>query len=396
MTDASYKRRGVDYDLIDEAFTLPAHYYRSDDIYRQEIEKIFSTRWLMVCREEEIGEPGDYVTVPIGHESLIVVRDADHGIGAFYNVCRHRGTRICTSPTGHFDGGRIRCPYHSWTYALDGTLHAAPLMSDVAGFRKQDYPLFTAHVGRWGGFVFINLADQPVPFEIDLGALIGKFDDWHLPELRIAHSISYTVECNWKLILANYQECYHCPGVHPLLSKWTPFRNARHDCLEGSVIGGYMEMRERGGGMTLDGKPAGPPIGNVSGDDLQRVHYYSIYPNLLFAPHPDFVIYQRIRSLSVTRVQIDASFLLEPDAIVDLARMERFQSAVAFWDITNKEDWRVCEQMQQGLMSRRYESGPYSAQEDVLVALDREVLKALGHDTPPRRLNPARGSRRPR
>ena len=228
----------------------------------------------------------------------------------------------------------------------------------------------------------INLAEQPSPFESELGALIGKFSDWHLPDLRIARTIRYTVECNWKLILANFQECYHCPGVHPLLSKWTPYRSARHDCFDGAVIGGYMQMREPRGSMTLDGKAAGPVIGAVSGDDLQRIYYYSIYPNLLFAPHPDYVVYQRIRTLSVARVQIDCSFLLEPAALEDESRMKRFESASEFWNITNLEDWRVCEQMQQGLQSRRFVRGPYSAQEDILIALDREVLKALGHDRP--------------
>jgi Rieske 2Fe-2S family protein len=382
MANGPYKRRGDDYAPISGELTLPAHYYRSEEIYRQEVEKIFTRRWLMACREEEIVEPGDYVTVGVGSESLIVVRNADRGIGAFFNVCRHRGTRICVSESGRFDGGRIRCPYHAWTYALDGTLQSAPLMKDVSGFQKQDYPLFPAHVELWGGFVFINLAEQPVPFEAELGALTGKFEDWRLPELRIARTISYTVECNWKLILANFQECYHCPGVHPLLSKRTPFRSARHDCFDGAVIGGYMQLREPGGSMTLDGKAAAPPLGDVSGDDLQRVYYYSIYPNLLFAPHPDFVIYQRIRSISVTRVQIDCSFLLQPKVIEDPTRMQRFESAVEFWNVTNKEDWQVCEQMQQGLMSRRSERGPYSGQEDLLVALDKELLKALGHDVP--------------
>ena len=374
-----YKQRGVDYELIDGEFTLPARYYRSADIYGQEIDRIFNRRWLMACREEEIADSGDYVTVPVGNESVLVVRDEDNAVQAFFNVCRHRGTRICTSASGKFDAGRIRCPYHAWSYGLDGRLEAVPMMKDVAGFKKSDYPLYTAHVGRWGGFVFINLAERPEPFERELGALIGKFEDWKLPDLRIARTIRYTVECNWKLILSNFQECYHCPGVHPLLSQRTPFRGARHDCFEGAVIGGYMEMSESTGGMTLDGKPAGPPIGDVSGDDLKRVYYYSVFPNLLFAPHPDFVIYQRIRPLSVTRVEIDCSFLLDPKTIRDASRMNRFESAVEFWNITNKEDWEVCERMQQGLLSRRFERGPYSGQEDILVALDKEVLKALGH-----------------
>jgi Rieske 2Fe-2S family protein len=252
----------------------------------------------------------------------------------------------------------------------------------VPGFRKADFGLFSAHVGLWGGFVFINLAEDPTPFEEELGALMGRFEDWRFPDLRIAHQLNYTLDCNWKLILQNYQECYHCPGVHPLLSRWTPFRSAVHDCFDGAVIGGYMELREPRGSMTMDGKAAGPPVCNVSGEDLQRVHYYSVFPNLLLSPHPDFVLYHRIRPLAIDKIQNDCFFLLHPDVIRDPERMERFQSAIDFWDLTNRQDWHVCEQMQLGVQSHRFTRGRYAPQEDILYALDKEVLKALGHRLP--------------
>ena len=381
-TQQRYKKRGVDYDVPRVMLTLPRQYYQSDAIYQEELEKIFYQRWLMACREEEIPAPGDFLTVAVGQESLLLVRDEQGRLHAHFNVCRHRGTRICMEEKGAFTSDLIRCPYHAWQYELDGRLKAAPLMKDVPGFQKKDYPLHSAHVGLWGGFVFVNLAVDPVPFEEEMGALMGRFEDWNLSELRIAHQLNYTLDCNWKLILQNYQECYHCPGVHPLLSKWTPFRGAVHDCFDGAVIGGYMEISEPRGSMTMDGKAAAPPVCNVSGDDLQRVHYYSVFPNLLFSPHPDFVLYHRIRSLAVDKIQNDCFFLLHPDVIREPKRIERFQSAIAFWDLTNRQDWRVCEQMQLGIQSRRFERGRYSPQEDILYALDREVLKALGHRLP--------------
>ncbi|MCG8608501.1 aromatic ring-hydroxylating dioxygenase subunit alpha, partial [bacterium] len=254
------------------------------------------------------------------------------------------------------------------------------LMKEGDEFRKTDYHLYSAHVGLWGGFVFVNLDEDPVAFEEEMGALINRFQDWNFPELRIAHKIEYSLNCNWKLILQNYQECYHCPGVHPMLSKWTPFRSAVHDCFEGAVIGGFMEISEPRGSMTMDGKAAAPPVCNVSGEDLQRVHYYSVFPNLLLSPHPDFVLYHRIRSLAIDRIQNDCFFLLHPDVISDPKLMERFQSAIEFWDMTNRQDWQVCEQMQLGLQSQRFHRGRYSPQEDILYALDKEVLKALGHE----------------
>ena len=145
-------------------------------------------------------------------------------------------------------------------------------------------------------------------------------------------------------------------------------------------MGGYMELNRECSSMTLDGAAAGPPVCGVSGDDLQRVHYYSIFPNFLLTPHPDFVMYHRIRSLATDRTQNDCFFLLHPDVIADPDHMERFQSAIEFWDMTNRQDWQVCEQMQQGLRSQRFRQGLYAAQEDILYFLDKQVLKSLGHD----------------
>lgn len=379
---AQFKKRGVDYKITAPMYALPRRYFQSEAIYQEELEKIFYQRWILACREEEIPQPGDFVTLPVGEESIIVVRDKTGHIHAHFNVCRHRGTRICHMDRGRFENGHISCPYHAWQYDLSGRLKAAPLMRQVPGFDKAENPLISAKVGLWGGFVFINLAEQPKPFEEEMSALINRFEDWHLSKLRIAHQIKYTLNCNWKIILHNYQECYHCPGVHPLLSERTPFRSAVHDCFEGPVIGGYMEISQKGGSLTMDGKAAAPPVGNVSGPDLQRVHYYSIFPNFLLSPHPDFVLYHRIRTLAYNQIQNDCYFLLHPDVIANAGLMARFQSAIEFWDMTNRQDWQVCEQMQLGLQSRRFERGRYSAQEDILYALDREVLKALGHPPP--------------
>jgi len=375
--NTSYKKRGVDYEVPAEMYTLPSEYYHSEDIFQQELDKIFYRRWQLACREEQIPLPGDFLTIPVGEESIIVTRTKSGAIRAHFNVCRHRGTRICMEDAGHFENGIIQCPYHAWQYDLDGKLKGAPFMRDVPGFEKKDYGLFKAHVAVWGGFVFVNISESPRPFEDEMSGLIGRFEAWNLPDLRIAHHIPYKLKCNWKLILQNYQECYHCPGVHPMLTEWTPFQNAVHDCMDGSVIGGYMTMTKKLGSMTMDGEAAGPPVCDVAGDDLQRVHYYSVYPNLLLSPHPDFVLYHLIRPVSVREITNDCYFLLHPDVINDPDRMKRFQSAIEFWDMTNQQDWGVCEQMQLGTRSRRFDRGRYAPQEDILYALDREVLRAL-------------------
>lgn len=382
MEQRLFKKRGVDYPIIDGRPTLPGKYYHDPEIYREEVEKIFYTSWLLACRAEEIPVPGDYKLVQVADESIIIVRNKSGDIRALFNVCSHRGTQLCAEPKGTFKSKTIQCPYHAWTYALDGKLLAAPLMQEGYGFEKEKCALPQAHVYNWEGFIFINLDETAVPFERQMSALIGRFEDWNMSELRIARHIRYELNCNWKLILQNYQECYHCPGVHPLLSKLTPVDSAQHDVSEGAVIGGFMDLPRKGGSMTMTGEAAAPPICNVHGPDLQRVYYYSIFPNMLLTPHPDFVMYHHIIPLGPGKIINDCYWLFRPEVINDPNAQAGINSAVEFWDLTNRQDWQVCEQMQIGTRSKRFKHGYYSGREDILYQLDREVLKALGHPDP--------------
>ena len=380
MAKKQFQKRGVDYPIIDGIRTLPGKYYHSREIYNEEVEKIFYKFWIYACRAEEIPMAGDYKLIQVEDESLILVRDKSDGIKAHFNVCRHRGTQLCTEPKGNFKSKSIQCPYHAWTYALDGKLLGAPLMQEGQGFNKDDCALHQAKVHVWEGFVFINLDKNPVAFEVQMEALIGKFVDWRMGELRIAHHIKYELNCNWKLILQNYQECYHCPGVHPLLSQLTPVQSAQHDASRGAVIGGFMDLTKKRGSMTMDGEAAAPPVCNVSGDDLQRVYYYSVFPNMLLTPHPDFVLFHHITPHGPDKITNDCYWLFRPEVIKDPKAQARIKSAVDFWDLTNRQDWKVCEQMQAGTKSKRFTRGYYSGREDMLHRLDEEVLRALGHD----------------
>lgn len=382
MEKRPFKKRGVDYPIIDGTRTLPGKYYHSPEIYGEEVAKIFYKFWLYACRAEEIPAVGDYKLIQVADESIILVRDKSNQIKALFNVCSHRGTQLCTEPTGTFKTKTIQCPYHAWTYGLDGKLLAAPLMQEGNGFMKSECSLPQASVHVWEGFVFINLHPNPVSFEEQMEALIGKFSDWKMEELRIAHHIRYELNCNWKLILQNYQECYHCPGVHPLLSELTPVNSAQHDASKGAVIGGFMDLTKERGSMTMTGEAAAPPICNVSGDDLQRVYYYSIFPNMLLTPHPDFVMFHHITPLGPDKIINDCYWLFRPEVINDPSAQAGIKSAVEFWDLTNRQDWQVCEQMQTGTKSKRFTRGYYSGREDILHQLDQEVLKALGHDDP--------------
>lgn len=358
------------------AKTLPGYYYNSEIIFAEELERIFYSRWLCVGRVEQIPNTGDYFTQQIGDESVIIVRDSNQEVRAFYNVCRHRGTRLCTQSNGHFSK-EIVCPYHTWAYSLDGQLKVAPLMNEVEGFNRNEYPLKTVSVATWEGFIFLNLSSVPEPFTEAFAPLINRFNPWKISTLRVAARIEYDLAANWKLIHENYSECYHCPPVHPQLTKLSSYRSGHNDLFSGPFLGGYMTINHPDGSMTNSGNRCTTPIGEVSGENLNRVYYYSLFPNLMLGLHPDFVIVHRLLPQSANRTKIICEWLFEPEAIAQ----SNFDpsDAVEFWDLTNRQDWEICELTQQGISSRSYTPGPYSCQESLLAAFDQEVLQALGH-----------------
>ncbi len=361
------------------ASTLPGQYYTSEKIFERERECIFSQRWLCVGRREQIPRSGDYFVQTIGDESLIIVRGQDGRARAFYNVCRHRGTRMCIESSGHFRQS-IQCPYHAWTYNLDGRLIGAPHMNEVEAFDKANYPLYSATLDTWEGFLFVNLARQPEPFAEAFAPLMGKFSQWHISELCSARHIEYEVQANWKLLVENYSECYHCPLIHPALAVLSPYRSGQNDLYEGPFLGGFMDINQGTESLSLNGYACGLPLGEVSGADRNRVYYYSIFPNMLLSLHPDYVMFHLLWPESVSRTRIACKWLFDPEVI---ARPDFDPSgAVEFWDMTNRQDWHVCELSQLGLKSRAYTPGPYSAAESLPAAFDREVLRALGQ--PPR------------
>lgn len=356
------------------ARTLAGRYYSSPDVLKRERELIFGERWLCVGREEQLASAGDYFLATAAKESIIVVRGADGAMRAFYNVCRHRGTRICTVDQGKFQGS-IMCPYHAWTYGLDGRLMAARNMQDVEDFDKSQWPLNQMALATWEGFIFINLAPKPEPFEKAFAPLIGRFAKWHISELRVARSITYDLRCNWKLIFQNYSECYHCPLVHPALDKLTPAESGRNDLSEGPFLGGYMTLRSNGMSMTMSGKSQIPPLGEVSGEELNHVYYYTIFPSMLMSLEPDYVMVHHIQPVDVDRTVIVCNWLFDPKAIA--APGFDPSGAVEFWDMTNRQDWNVCQLSQQGIESRSYTPGPYANQEGLLHQFDRYYLNIM-------------------
>ncbi len=361
---------------IGRARTLPGRYYTSQEIFAEEQEAIFSTRWLCVGRADTIPNSGDYFLRQIGPASVIILRDRAGQIRAFHNTCRHRGTRLCETTAGNV-GERITCPYHSWVYALDGRLIGAPSTADIEGFDKADYPLHQVKTGEWEGFIFMNLAADPQPFTDAFAPLIGKWTRFNLPKLSVARRIEYDVKANWKLLFVNYSECYHCSPVHPALVKLSPATSGENDLIEGPFLGGFMTINEEAGSMTMSGRACGLHVGDLADDDLHRVYYYSLFPNMLLSLHPDYVMYHTLWPVDPGRTLITCEWLFHP---ASLAGGFDPDDGVGFWDMTNRQDWHICEQSHLGITSPAYTPGPYSPRESLSVAFEREVLSSLGRE----------------
>jgi len=352
------------------AETLPQRYFGSPEIFAQELQKIFANNWVLVGHQSQLDKPGDYFLADVAGESLIVTKDQRSTIRAFYNVCRHRGARLCEEQSGH--AAAIQCPYHAWTYALDGRLLGAPHMDETPEFNKTGYPLKPARLGLWEGFIFLNLADGYASVEKWFEPLGGKFSSWNLPALHSAKRIEYDVRANWKLMFQNYSECYHCLGVHPELSKISPYDSAENDLTEGPFLGGFMRIN-RDKSLTMSGNACALPVGNFGDEDFRFVFYYSIFPNMLLSLHPDYVMVHQLEPQSPERTLIFCDWFFNPEAF----KRSDFdpEDAVEFWDMVNKQDWHVCELSQKGISSRAYEPGPYSARESIPAAWDREYLR---------------------
>ncbi len=358
------------------ARTMPREYYTSADILAEEREGLLARSWHCVGRAARLAQPGDYFLRDIAGESIIVLRDREGTLRAHFNVCRHRGTRICREESGRF-GETIQCPYHAWTYKTNGKLVGAPHMQDVEGFQMADYPLHAAAIAEWEGFLFVNVAEKPDPFDAAWAPMKDRFARYGLSNLAVGHRVVYDVKANWKLVFQNYSECLHCPTIHPKLASVLPYQSGANDLTEGPFLGGYMEIKSPNESATMSGRACGRLVsGELPADDRHRAFYYSIMPNLLLSLHPDYVNFYLVRPTAVDRTEVESEWLFHPDTLAD--PKSNIRDAIEFWDVTNRQDWDIVERSQLGISSRRYAPGPYSARESIPAAWDREYLRLMG------------------
>jgi Rieske 2Fe-2S family protein len=353
-------------------------------VFALEKERIFCREWLCVGREEELAQPGSWRVLDLLGESLLLVRNRAGQLRAFYNVCRHRGTRLCRDPAevapepplpGGIAAGRITCPYHQWTYDFDGRLLAAPHMAAEAGFDKSHFSLYPVAVDSWGGFVFLNLTPSgAAPLSAQLGGIPERLVRYPLAQLRIGHSIRYEVMANWKAICENYNECYHCGGVHPELCDLVPAFRERG----GADLDWARGIPHRPGAWTFtaSGTTRRRPFPGLDEDERVRHKGELVYPNLFISLACDHAAVFILTPRGPAHTRITCHFLFEP---FEIGKPDFDPGdTTSFWDLVNRQDWAICEAVQQGIGARVHRHGYYAPMEDFSLDIRRYVLDRIG------------------
>ncbi|HET7173443.1 MAG TPA: aromatic ring-hydroxylating dioxygenase subunit alpha [Nocardioidaceae bacterium] len=344
---------------------LPRAAYVDPAVFAWEQRHFFAGGWMCVGRSADVAEPGDQRAESAGNAGVLLVRGADGRLRAFANTCRHRGHELLACGES-VNRRAIICPYHSWTYQLDGRLHSATSKSLAAqpDFRPECWGLAELPVREWHGLVFVDGSGRAGPFDDGVATLEAIVAPYEMERLRVADSHSYEVASNWKTLTENYHECYHCPMIHPELCRVSPPASGENYDSRGAWIGGWMDLRDGMDTMSLDGHSDGVPLRGLDQQGLRTVVYVNVFPNVLVSLHPDYAMVHRLTPLAVDRTHIECSWWFAPEAI----ERPDFNPAYAvdFWDITNREDWAACESVQRGLASEHAVPGPLAAEEDAV------------------------------
>jgi Rieske 2Fe-2S family protein len=351
---------------------LPREAYVDPAVFEWEQHNIFSG-WTCVGHAGDLATVGAQKAVGTGPNAILLVRAEDNTIHAFANTCRHRGHELLAC--GATAKGRsIVCPYHSWSYRLDGRLRNAPGFRDVEGFEPDAFGLAELRLFNWHGWLFVDPSGEDAEFSAHVAGLEEVVGPYHPEDLTIVARHSYELATNWKVIAENYQECYHCSTIHPQLSRISPPTSGENLEFEGSWMGGWMSIVEGAETMSLTGKSGGVAIAGLSEQELRSVMYLVGYPNLLVSLHPDYVMTHLMTPLAVDRTHVECAWAFPKDVAAKADFDPSY--AVDFWDLTNRQDWAACESVQRGLASPHARPGPLAPDEDGVYQFVTRVAKA--------------------
>jgi Rieske 2Fe-2S family protein len=366
---------------------LVGDFYVGREIFDADLARIFHRHWIFAGYAFQVARPGDYFTYRIGTDSIIVVRDRAGEIRAFHNVCRHRGSILCK--TEHGSNHRFVCPYHRWTYELDGAL-----VLDTQrefGVDRATLSLHPVAIENAGGLLFVSLADSPPDFSAALATLRRKLAPHAMERAKIAHQVDYVVKANWKIVFENNRECYHCPPNHkeyntaaydvqrdlamldpsqqPAMDAIVARANARFRALgldEGDAMSTMTGVSWRchrtpvmEGFVTqsLDGKPLSCLMGDIKEWDSGTLRT-TVFPNFWQHTNCDYAAAARLTPIGPDETHVRGYWLVDEKAVE--GRDYTLDRLLPIWDITNRQDWTICEDQQQGVSSRAYVPGPFS------------------------------------
>ena len=338
--------------------TLPGRYYTDPEIFAAEQERIFEEGWIAAARAADLAAPGSFRTVSVGRESIILLRGRDGALRAFLNVCRHRGARLCTDTSGQVKRA-LQCPYHAWTYGLDGSLAAAPNLTKMADIDRTAYGLAPVSLREWLGYAWVCLADAPPSFEVSvIGAVAerlggpAEIDAWDIGSLTVGRRVTYDVAANWKLIVENFMECYHCATIHPELTEVLPeFAEgyaAQYYVGHGAEFGADIE------GFTVDGGPGLDKIAGIGTEQDRRYYAITVLPQVFINLVPDHVIFHRMYPAAADRTVVECDWLYRPET---LAAGKDISRSVELFHRVNQQDFEACERCQPNMSSRLYRHG---------------------------------------
>jgi glycine betaine catabolism A len=358
---------------------LPRDAYVSPRVFAFEQERFFAGSWTCVGREGDLEGTGAQLAAKVGGAGVLLVRGADGRVRAFANTCRHRGHELLG--VGEQTTRRtVLCPYHAWTYDLDGSLRVAPGFREHGDFQPAEHGLVELPLESWHGFLFVNGSGDAPPFAEHVGALDDLVAPYQPGRLVPLASHAYELAANWKVVLENYHECYHCPLIHPELCQVSPPASGDNFELDGAWVGGTMDLKDHAATMSLDGHSDGVPIPGLDGERLRTVAYLGLFPNLLLSLHPDYVMTHLVEPLAADRSQIVCTWYFPPEA----AERPGFDPsyAVEFWDRTNRQDWAACESVQRGMASPHFQPGPLAPAEDAVYHVVTMIARAYLGDRP--------------
>ncbi len=367
--------------------TLPSSAYYDPLRYQEELEKIWYKNWIYVCRSEAIAEPRTYQTISIGSQNIIILRDDDGSVQAFHNTCRHRGSLLCQEVSGTLKSKCLVCPYHQWSYSLQGELKGVPFIGSPDKLPQKDLSLFPIAVHEWQGSIFINLADTGRKlFGEEIDPHINVLANWPLADIAIGYTAEFELNCNWKVFWENFQECYHCPGIHPELCDLIPlFKKAvtarlaakEHAENGGSESLSKIKLREGAATLSMDGQIHGTVFHQLTEEEKEIGYKYLVsLPNMFMAAHPDYIRLVSMFPLGPEKLLLKAEWLF-PKETLDHPGFD-LMNVVEFGKLIMEQDGAVSELNQRGLRSGRLPQGILLPQEKSVHLFLEWVRREMG------------------